>query len=249
MISELLEAAKKDQRVEYDFIINNRIHMFKAIENPKSENIILYIHGLGSNKSWITRFYNNLLANNYIVYSLDLPGHGEDKTPFESFDLTICTEYIKEAIKYIKTHHKNCNISLFGSSYGGFVILNTYNEIKKDINKIYLMCPAINFCEIMERKVGNLNIDYFNNYNFLPLYNNIKISKKAYEEFKNGDSFIRNSSFNNVFIIQGDLDKTVLVTDIIEFSKKNSLVYNIIKDGEHELYGFENKIIEFILNN
>ena len=101
----------------------------------------------------------------------------------------------------------------------------------------------------MERKVGNLNIDYFNNHDFLPLYNNIKISKKAYEEFKNGDSFIRNSRFNNVFIIQGDLDKTVLVTDIIEFSRKNNLVYNIIKDGEHELYGFENKIIEFILNN
>ena len=139
MIPELLEVAKKDQRVEYDFIINNRIHMFKAIENPKSENIILYIHGLGSNKNWITRFYNNLLANNYIVYSLDLPGHGEDKTPFESFDLTICTEYIKEAIKYIKVHHENCNISLFGSSYGGFVILNAHNEIKKDINKIYLM--------------------------------------------------------------------------------------------------------------
>lgn len=62
MIPELLEVAKKDQRVKYDFIINNRIHMFKAIENPKSENIILYIHGLGSNKNWITRFYNNLLS-------------------------------------------------------------------------------------------------------------------------------------------------------------------------------------------
>lgn len=249
MIEELVNIAKKDIRVECDFVINNEIHIFKAIGNINNKNIILYIHGLGSNKNWITRFYNKLLNNNYNVYSLDLIGHGEDNTSFEKFNLSNCIEYVKQTIEYIKIIHKNCNIYLFGSSYGGFVLLNGYNEIINNINKIYLMCPAINFYEILENKVGILNIDYFKNNDFLPLYNNIKIDKKALLEFKNGDNFINNNKFSKVFIIQGDMDKTVLVDNIIDFSNKNNLVYKIIKGGKHELYGYEDNIIEFILNN
>jgi len=249
MIEELVSIAKKDIRVECDSVINDRIHIFKAIGNINNKDIILYVHGLGSNKNWITRFYNKLLDNNYNVYSLDLIGHGEDNTSFEKFNLSNCIQYVKETIEYIKNTHKNCNIYLFGCSYGGFVLLNGYNEIINNINKIYLMCPAINFCEIMEKKLENLNIDYFNNNDFLPLYNTIKIYKKAYEEFKAGDSFINNNKFNDVFIIQGDIDKTVLVDNIIDFSNKNNLVYEIIKGGKHELYGFDDNIIEFILNN
>ena len=174
---------------------------------------------------------------------------GEDNTSFEKFNLSNCIEYVKQTIEYIKITHKHCNIYLFGSSYGGFVLLNGYNEIINNINKIYLMCPAINFCEILENKVGNLNIEYFKNNDFLPLYNNIKIDKKALLEFKNGDNFINNNKFSKVFIIQGDMDKTVLVDNIIDFSNKNNLVYEIIKGGKHELYGYEDNIIEFILNN
>lgn len=248
-IEELLKIAKKDIRVKCDFVINDKIHVFEAIGNINNKNVILYVHGLGSNKNWITRFYSKLLDNNYNVYSLDLIGHGEDNTSFEKFTLSNCIQYVKETIDYIKSNHKNCNIYLFGCSYGGFVLLNGYNEIIKDISKIYLMCPAINFCEILEKKMGNLNINYFSDHNFLPLYNNIKIYKKAYEGFKNGDNFIKNNKFNNVFIIQGDNDKTVLVDNIIDFSNKNNLVCKIIKGGKHELYGFDDNIIKFILNN
>ena len=45
------------------------------------------------------------------------------------------------------------------------------------------------------------------------------------------------------------MDKTVLVDNVIDFSNKNNLVYEIVKGGKHELYGFEDEIIEFILNN
>ena len=44
------------------------------------------------------------------------------------------------------------------------------------------MCPAINFCKIMELKTG-ISIDYFDTNEYMPLYNNIKIYKDAYLEF------------------------------------------------------------------
>ena len=81
------------------------------------------------------------------------------------------------------------------------------------------MCPAINFCEIIERKLG-ISLDYFNTNEFVPLYNNIKIYKDAYLEFKNGNNAVKNYEFQNVSIIQGTLDRTVLYDDISKFCKK-----------------------------
>lgn len=248
MIEELVEIAKKDKRVNIDFTINNRIHLFSAMD-PKNKKIIIFIHGLGGNKNWITRFYKDLLDNGYNCYSLDLTSHGEDGNDFKKFNLNNCISYLKDTINYIKDKHKDSKIYLFGSSYGGFVILNSYKKIIKDIDKVYLMCPAINFCEIMERKVGNLNMEYFDNNRYLPLYNGIKIYKKAYIGFKKGDEYVKREKFNNIFIIQGDIDKTVNVDNIIKFCDENKLNYKIIHEGKHELYGFDKEIVEFIVNN
>lgn len=86
----------------------------------------------------------------------------------------------------------------------------------KYIYKTILMCPAINFCKIMELKTG-ISIDYFDTNEYMPLYNNIKIYKDAYLEFKNGDEEIRKSKFRNISIIQGMMDKTVSYDDIENF--------------------------------
>ena len=247
MIEDLINKAKKDKRVDIDCVINNNIHMFKATGNNKNEKAILYVHGLGANKNWITRFYRQLLDNNIDVYSIDLVSHGNDITSFKKFNVTNCVQYIKDTLNYLKDNYNK--VYLFGSSYGGFVILNAYNEVINYVDNIYLMCPAINFCEIMEEKVGGLNIDYYNNHDFLPLYNNIKIYKNTYKKLKKGDEFIKHNKFKKVFIIQGDNDTTVNVNNIVKFCNDNNLKYKIINNGKHELYGYDSEIIEFILNN
>ena len=131
MIEELVEIAKKDKRVNIDFTINNRIHLFSATE-PKNKKVIIYVHGLGGNKNWITRFYKDLLNNGYDTYSIDLISHGEDGNDFKKFNLSNCISYLKDTINYIKEKNKDSEIYLFGSSYGGFVILNAYKEIIDD---------------------------------------------------------------------------------------------------------------------
>ena len=111
-----------------------------------------------------------------------------------------------------------------------------------------LMCPAINFCEIMEHKSG-ISLDYFNSNEFMSLYKNIKIYKDAYLEFKNGDNAIKNYEFQNVSIIHGTADKIVLYKDISDFCKKNNLKLTTIEDGKHELYYCDNEIVNFLLKN
>lgn len=105
MIEELVEIAKEDKRVNIDFTINNRIHLFSAMD-PKNKKIIIYIHGLGGNKNWITRFYKDLLDNGYNCYSLDLTSHGEDGNDFKKFNLNNCISYLKDTIIILKINIK-----------------------------------------------------------------------------------------------------------------------------------------------
>lgn len=237
--------AESDNRVNFDYLIENKINTFIAIPTEKIEKIVIYCHGLGSNKNWIVRFYEELLKFNIGVVSFDFPGHGEDTTDFSSFDLSLCISYLEKVIQYIKEKY-HVPISLFGCSFGGFVILNKLINNASDIEKIVLMSPAINFCEIMERKSG-ISLHCFKSNNYMPLYNNIKIYKNSYLEFKKGDEAIKNASFKDVYIIQGTKDKTVLYKDIKEFCSSKNLKLSIIKDGKHELYGFEEQIINFLL--
>ena len=240
------EKVRNDVRVKYNYLVNNKINTFMAIDDSV-DRIVIYCHGLGANKIWATRFYDYLLTNKIGIISFDFPGHGEDKTDFVYFNLSLCISYLEEMIDYVKIKY-NVPIYLFGSSFGGFVILNKLIKTDINIKKAMLLCPAINFCEIMENKSG-ISIDYFNTNEFMSLYNNIKIYKDAYLEFKNGNNAVKNYEFQNVSIIQGTLDRTVLYDDISKFCKKNNLKLTTIEGGKHELYGYDEEIINFMLEN
>ena len=225
-------------------LVNNKINIIENMPIDELEKIVIYCHGLGSNKNLVNRFSKDLLNNNIGVVSFDFPGHGDDQTPFSLFNLSLCIEYLEEVIKYIKNKY-NVPICLFGSSFGGFVVLNRLIIRNNDIDKTILMCPAINFCEIMELKSG-ISIDYFDTNEFMPLYNNIKIYKDSYLEFKNGDKKIRKANFRNISIIQGMMDKTVSYDDIREFCLRNNLELVTIKKGKHELYGYDEEIVDLL---
>ena len=225
-------------------LVNNKINIIENIPIDGLEKIVIYCHWLGSNKNLVNRFSKDLINNNIGVVSFDFPGHGDDKTDFSLFNLSLCIKYLEEVIKYAKDKY-NVPICLFGSSFGGYVILNRLIRSDKDIDKTILMCPAINFCEIMELKT-DISINYFNDNEFMPLYNNIKIYKDAYLEFKNGDKDVRKAKFRNVSIIQGMMDKTVSYNDIREFCLRNNLELIAIEKGKHELYDYDKEIIDLL---
>ncbi len=246
-MEELIELAKVDDIVNFEYLVNNKIHTFSAIPKRNIKTIVIYCHGLGSNKNWAVRFYKKLTDHDIGIIAFDFPGHGEDKTHFSKFSLSLCLNYLNDIIKYVKKTY-NASICLFGCSFGGFVILNKLIYDQECAYKTILMCPAINFSEILEKK-ANISIEYYNSNLYMPLYNNIKIYKKAYLEFKNGTEKIKNGHFENIAIIQGFADKTVLCENVKKFCKDKRIKLKIIKNGKHELYGFDKEIVEFLLKN
>ncbi len=239
--------ARNDERVNFNYLINDKINTFSAIPKENMDKIIIYCHGLGSNKTWATRFYNKLLENNVGIVAFDFPGHGNDVTDFSLFNLSLCINYLDEIIAYVKNEYR-VPIYLFGCSFGGFVILNKLIQDDANIEYTMLMCPAINFCQIMEQKTC-LSLDYFENNTFLPLYNNIKIYQNAYIEFKKGEDKVKKYKFHNLSIIHGTADKTVSYEKIEDFCKENNLKLVTIKDGKHELYNYDEEIIDFLLKS
>ena len=69
-----------------------------------------------------------VLNNNVVVVSFDFLGHGDDKTDFSFFTLSLCIEYLEEVIKYTKDKY-NVPVCLFGSGFGGYVILIDLLEV------------------------------------------------------------------------------------------------------------------------
>lgn len=224
----------------------NKIYTFSSNLDNSLNGIIIYCHGLGSNKEMSQRFSDKLVKNNIGLIAFDFPGHGEDSTDFKDFNLDLCIDYLNRVITSIKNEY-DVPIYLFGSSFGGFVILNRLINKSSDISKTILMCPAINFCEIMERKTG-LSLDYFKDNSYKDLYNNIKIYKNSYIEFKEGDSRVREYNYKDIFIIEGTDDQTTTYESMKEFSSKNDLDMLTIESGKHELYGYDDEIIDYIIS-
>lgn len=211
--------------------------------NNNPNKIIIYVHGLGSNKEMINRFSKKLLEKGIGIVSFDQPCHGEDKTDFKYFNIELCIKYLNNIIDELKNNY-NSKIYLFGSSFGGFVILNKLLEDNKNIEKSILMSPAINFYSIIKRKM-NIDDNYFNNNKYLELYNDIKLYKDTYFDIKKREEILLKTPLNNVYIIQGNIDKTVYLDDIKNYTNN----IKIIDNGKHELYDYEEEIVEFILNN
>ena len=253
IINLLLEPYQKEAIKQYfikkDFnitknTINKKIYITEVTSLINKEKVIIYCHGLGSNKNQYKRFYKKFYKNNISMISFDLPAHGEDKTEFKNFTLKESITYIDNVIKYAKAKYKY--IYLFGSSYGGYVILNYLIE-KKEHYKTFLMCPAFNFYEIINKKM-QIDKEYFKSNDYLHLYGKVNLYKNAYNEFRKADVAVKKNNYSNIVIIQGKLDKTVPYEDQKEFAQKNKLKFMPIENGSHELYDFDKKITNIILS-
>jgi len=245
MKEEFILKAKIDSRVKYEKL-NGIINLFSAKPVKRAQKVVIYTHGMGSNKDWVTRFYAPLVNKNIAVYAFDLPSHGEDESDFALFTLDLCVFYLENVIKYVKKMHPGAKICLFGSSFGAFVILNKLLKEKNGIDKTVLMCPAFNLTDLFARKTGG-NTDYFSDQDYVQVFENMRIYKEAYPGLKNGNDLIKKSKFENIAVIEGNKDKATPLEDVKWFCDKNSLPLKVIENGYHELYNFEPEIVDFIL--
>ena len=148
-------------------------------ENP-SQNVILFIHGLGARSNLYLPLADELAANGYIIYLLDIRGHGYShgvrghmpSSDAMEKDINHFYEYV------VAVEGNNQKYIAMGHSLGTYVWVNTLASSDIDIDALVLISGgSIN--NLNKLSAFKENIRYFGHINkwkaFLSLFNhNIK---------------------------------------------------------------------------
>ena len=224
--------------------IDNIYCYFSIPDNVRK--IVIYCHGFGESKKRINQHFNELNSIGIGIVSFDFPCHGEDKSLDSCFNLTNSLDYLDKVIDSVKEY--NVPISLMGSSYGGYIALSYINRFRVKFDKMFLKFPAVNFYECSKRKLG-IDIDYFDSHEFYTFLNGKKFYKEAFLEFKNDDLM---NSFdkcgNDILIIHGDKDRTVLLEDVKFFCDKYDINLGVIHGAEHGMKDYLGVVNEILLD-
>ena len=88
------------------------------VDEGNSENVLLFIHGLGSYlKAWDRNIPE--LKNHFRCIALDLPGYGKSSKQIHSGEVSFYVEILNEFITKLNLK----NVSLVGHSMGGQIAL------------------------------------------------------------------------------------------------------------------------------
>lgn len=107
------------------------------IDEGTSENILLFIHGLGSYlKAWNRNIPE--LKNHFRCIALDLPGYGKSSKQNHSGNVSFYVDMLNKFTSKLKLK----NVSFVGHSMGGQIASAYTIEYPDQINKLILVAPA-----------------------------------------------------------------------------------------------------------
>ncbi|MFT6502232.1 MAG: pimeloyl-ACP methyl ester carboxylesterase [Crocinitomicaceae bacterium] len=103
-----------------------------------SDKTILLIHGAWEGAwSW-EQTTEHLEQNGHNIISIDLPGHGDDKTPISEITMALYANRVKQELEKI-----NGRVILVGHSFAGFVVSKVAEEVPEKIEKLVYVASAV----------------------------------------------------------------------------------------------------------
>jgi len=107
------------------------------IDEGTSDQVLLMIHGLGSNaKGWIKNI--PALAENYRVIAVDLPGYGKSDKGYYDYSMSFYALVLKELLLKLDI----TNAVFIGHSMGGQIAITSALQYPELVEKMVLISPA-----------------------------------------------------------------------------------------------------------
>jgi len=118
-------------------------------------SVILALHGFGGHKEnrATARFAEAVLSKykKTAILAFDLPCHGEDAR--KKLTLEDCDTYIGAVTEYVTEQYSPDWISVYATSFGGYLTLKYLQEHGNPFHRIVLRCPAIPMHEVFLQSV------------------------------------------------------------------------------------------------
>ena len=222
--------------MEKHILINN---LWSRIYLPENEikEIVIGVHGFAGDKesSVLILLANELHKQNKALLSFDLPCHGEnDKS--QLLKLSDCIDSIKIIFDYVKENFKNIPISVFATSFGGYLTLHYLSQNPENLHKLILRAPAIYMGKILENVIlpehGFSTEDLKNTLN-LGYANPLLVNDKFLKDLKDTTLETTQTTGHFLYILQGKQDDVVNPDDNDRFFKK-------FYPNQHKFIYFEN---------
>lgn len=108
----------------------------------KSKGTVLFVHGYLDHTGGLSQTVNELLANNYEVVTIDLPGHGFSQG--ESGTVATFDKYVtavQKGFEFVRETITPSKLFGVGHSTGGAILFHAATEQKVDLERLVLVAP------------------------------------------------------------------------------------------------------------
>ncbi len=109
---------------------------FPYIRYGKGSKLLIAIPGYGDRKETFLKLQESL-SPNYLVYALELPGHGESDWSRDQF----YQSDFEKVIRAILLKEKKDRLTLMGHSFGGRAILSLLPKLYEVVDELFLLAP------------------------------------------------------------------------------------------------------------
>ena len=239
------------------------------IEGKKTSQAILFLHGfLGSSKIWNQTL--PFFKDNYLILTMDLPGHGKTPCNEEVLSMSECADAVHQIIKKIGLD----KVHIVGHSMGGYVgleLLSNYPEVVRSITllnstakedsiqkkkdrllavKVFDRSPEVFITAAIENLFYAPNLKLFpsevSSLQKTALETSIKgaqASLRGMRERRDYRKLVRETKIP-VHFIAGRFDNTVLYSTILQQIENTNIKLTTLESGH---MGFVESFEEYIL--
>ena len=221
------------------------------------KKIVIALHGFSSSRksSCILMLKDELCKYKIGVITFDFPAHGESMMCGKSLSVDNCLKDFDFIYKYIRDKYPDIEISLFASSFGGYIGMLYKHLYSADFKDFIFRAPAIKmydvlYRDIIDEKIENeLNINGYFKFGYereIDIYLDFLEELKSYNIFKLYDDKI-NLNYN---IIHGTVDDVVPIDDSIEFCQKYGSILYKVEGADHRFKkeGELEQVIDIAIN-
>ncbi len=204
---------------------NYQIDLTLYVPEGGFDKVVILCHGFGSHKERpaITITAQKLLENKIAAVTFNFSQHGDGAVLNKKLSVQNCVADILCVADYVKKELGIERSSLFGVSFGAYVVLNTLKGYADNFDKIILRSPAIDMKSILI-KLLDMTVSEYQSVGVAKFgyMKRIEVPFSFYLDLCQNDLTASLEDFpaKKMLIIQGEADEVADISDTCSFVER-----------------------------